>query len=321
VGQGALARNTTGNYNTAVGQTALCSNTVGCGNTAQGGSALVFNTTGNYNTAQGYFALYSNTIGCDNIALGAGALYSNCSGSNNVAIGSDTLGLNTTGSGNTAIGTSSLAGNTIGNNNIGVGWCAGCAITTGTDNTILGSLPAAAGCVCTVLIGAGVCERIRVDNSGLYINNSLFTSAGSIAVTDDTTTNANYYPTMSSATSGTLSPAYISTTKLSFNPSTGQLTIVDLNSTSDRNLKDNIETIQDPVAMLLRMRGVGFNWRDTDRKSYGVVAQELEQILPELVHTNPENFKTVNYLPLIAFLIEAVKQQQTQIDALVEKIS
>ena len=51
--------------------------------------------------------------------------------------------------------------------------CSGCAITTGGNNTIIGNLAGAAGCVCTLLIGAGTCERIRVNNSGLYVNNSL----------------------------------------------------------------------------------------------------------------------------------------------------
>jgi hypothetical protein len=204
---------------------------------------------------------------------------------------------------------------------VAIGYQAGQSITTGTNNTVIGSLSGDPGLSNTVLIGAGITERIKVDGSGLYVNGSLFTGSGSSTVTDDTATNASYYPTMSSATTGTLTTAYISTSKLSFNPSTGQLTVVDLNSTSDGNLKDNIETIQDPMMVINSLRGVGFNWRDTARKSYGVIAQEIEQILPELVHTNPENFKTVNYLPLIAFLIEAVKQQQAQIDALVEKLS
>ena len=58
-------------------------------------------------------------------------------------------------------------------NNIALGADAGKAITTGVNNTVIGSLQAAAGCVCTVLIGAGTCERIRVDNTGLYVNNVL----------------------------------------------------------------------------------------------------------------------------------------------------
>ena len=69
---------------------------------------------------------------------------------------------------------------TSGTNNIAIGQCAGCSITTGNDNTVIGTLQSAAGCVCTLLIGAGACERIRVDNSGLYINNALWCNTGFI---------------------------------------------------------------------------------------------------------------------------------------------
>jgi hypothetical protein len=70
-----------------------------------------------------------------------------------------------------------LGCNTTGTSNIGIGNGAGSSILTGANNTVIGCLTAAAGCVCTLLIGAGTCERIRVDNSGLYVNNSAILAA------------------------------------------------------------------------------------------------------------------------------------------------
>jgi hypothetical protein len=91
--------------------------------------------------------------------------------------------------------------NTTGNNNIGIGFCAGCDLLTGSNNTVIGSLPAAAACVCTVLIGAGTCERIRVDNSGLYVNNVLLSGGGGGTFTGGVITGATSITNTNTATS------------------------------------------------------------------------------------------------------------------------
>jgi len=93
------------------------------------------------------------------------------------------------------------------------------------------------------------------------------------------------------------------------------VTVTDLNSTSDRNAKDNINQITSPLDVLQEIEGVSFNWKSTGAKSYGVIAQELQQVLPELV-TETEAGLAVSYTPLIAFLIEAVKQQDKRIKEL-----
>ena len=93
------------------------------------------------------------------------------------------------------------------------------------------------------------------------------------------------------------------------------ITVVDLNSTSDRNLKDNIIPINDPMAILNQLEGVGFTWKHNGDQSYGIIAQELEKVLPELVN-EVDGHKMVSYIPLIAFLIQAIKAQQVQIDEL-----
>jgi len=107
---------------------------------------------------------------------------------------------------------------------------------------------------------------------------------------------------------------------LTFNSATGELTCVDINTTSDMNLKDNVSTISNPCNILENIRGVQFNWKESGQLSYGLIAQELEQTLPELVGTNDSGLKSIRYLPLIGILLEAIKAQQAQIDQLIEKI-
>lgn len=172
IGPGALYGQTTGCSNIAIGQGAMSSGSTGTNNIAVGTSALKFNDGGCFNVAVGESALYWNTAGDNNIAISVG-LPSNTTGSKNIAIGHCSLNANQTGSCNIAVGYG--AGYLLCSNlNTLLGACAGCCITSGANNTVIGSLPAAAGCVCTLLIGTGTCERVRVDNSGLYINGSLY---------------------------------------------------------------------------------------------------------------------------------------------------
>jgi len=99
---------------------------------------------------------------------------------------------------------------------------------------------------------------------------------------------------------------------------TGTVTATDLNTTSDMTLKNNVDTIRNPFNILNYVRGVQFNWKESGEKSYGVIAQELQRFLPELVKDSSMG-KTVSYLPLIAFLVEAVKDLQNQINDLKRK--
>jgi hypothetical protein len=93
------------------------------------------------------------------------------------------------------------------------------------------------------------------------------------------------------------------------------VTVVELNSTSDRNLKQNIQTIKDPLNKVMSLRGVNFNWKFDDKLALGVIAQEVEQIVPEVV-TITDGIKTVSYGNIVGLLIEAIKEQQSQIEEL-----
>ena len=93
----------------------------------------------------------------------------------------------------------------------------------------------------------------------------------------------------------------------------------DVTAFSDERLKTNIQTLDGKKA--LQMRGVSFE--KNGEQGSGVIAQELEKIAPELVHTSDDDMQTksVAYGNLVGYLIEAIKDQQKQIDELKEKLN
>jgi hypothetical protein len=96
----------------------------------------------------------------------------------------------------------------------------------------------------------------------------------------------------------------------------------DLNSTSDIRLKDDIKPIENALSDVCKLEGVSFNWKDTGTKATGFIAQQVEPILPDLVSTSEDDgIKSVNYIGLIGHLVEAIKEQQVQIDELKAKLN
>ena len=90
-------------------------------------------------------------------------------------------------------------------------------------------------------------------------------------------------------------------------------------STSDERLKDNIARIDDPLAKVLSISGNTFDWNEKSNKSghdVGVIAQEIEEVLPQIVTTRENGYKAVKYEKLVALLIEGIKEQQSQIHSL-----
>ena len=100
-----------------------------------------------------------------------------------------------------------------------------------------------------------------------------------------------------------------------FVPATGTLSATTFNSLSDSGYKTDISKINNSIDILKQIDGVSFKWKDTGYKSYGVIAQEVEKILPEIVDIN-NNVKSVNYQALIGFLIEAVKDLSEKVEKL-----
>jgi len=97
-------------------------------------------------------------------------------------------------------------------------------------------------------------------------------------------------------------------------------------SSSDRRLKDNIKNIENPIEKVQQLNGVTWEWNSNADElqqslpTVGVIAQEVEEVLPQLVHDKENGYKGVDYAKLTGLLIEAIKEQQKQIDELKSKL-
>jgi hypothetical protein len=121
--------------------------------------------------------------------------------------------------------------------------------------------------------------------------------------------------------SGDFTAGTITVTNLTASQSiqANDVTATDFNSTSDQKLKDNIQTIENSLGIVNSLRGVSFDWKENGKSSLGVIAQEIEKVLPNIV--NDTEIKTVNYNALIGVLIEAVKELSKEVEDLKNKIN
>ena len=131
-------------------------------------------------------------------------------------------------------------------------------------------------------------------------------------ISNDSSTNSALYPMFTATTSGQLKTLKVSSSKLTYNPSTGIISSVDYNSTSDKKLKINLNSDFEAINIINSIVPYSFDWKDNGNKSWGVIAQEIEKILPELV-SDVNEIKHVAYLPLIAILIKAIQELDKKI--------
>ena len=94
----------------------------------------------------------------------------------------------------------------------------------------------------------------------------------------------------------------------------GSITSATYFYSSDAALKEDIQTIENPLEKVQALRGVSYKWKDTGRKDIGLVADEVQEVLPELVVENEH--KQMDYGHIIGLLVEAIKEQQKEIEEL-----
>ena len=97
-------------------------------------------------------------------------------------------------------------------------------------------------------------------------------------------------------------------------------------ASSDRRLKDNIQPIQNPIEKINQIGGYSFDWneeiQDTYKgKDYGVIAQEIEEVFPELVQTRDNGYKAVKYDKLVSVLIEGIKHLSKEVEDLKSQLN
>jgi hypothetical protein len=264
-----------GNFNTGVGTQALAAVTTGLSNVAVGSNALAANSIGIYNTALGDSALPISTIGNQNVGIGAYALRSNTTGGDNIAIGAFSVFANGSGSSNIGIGAQSLWQNT-GNNNIAIGLLSGENLTTGGSNIEIGN-QGVAGESFTMRLGQFQNRTFMVGIRGVTTG-----QADAVNVVVD---------------------------------SKGQLGTIN----SSRRFKQDIKDMGDLSSDLMRLRPVTFRYQQhasqgSERLDYGLIAEEVAQIYPDLVVSSPDGqVETVQYHKLNAMLLNELQKQQAKI--------
>ncbi|MFH1325447.1 MAG: tail fiber domain-containing protein, partial [archaeon] len=83
---------------------------------------------------------------------------------------------------------------------------------------------------------------------------------------------------------------------------------------SDSRLKENVAVLENSLEKVQELKGVRFNWKENGEENIGLIAQDVENVFPELVVTNSEGMKSVKYGNMVAVLIEAMKEQQAEIE-------
>ena len=178
-------------------------------------------------------------------------------------------------------------------------------------------------------------------------------SSKSISITDQTTSSSTHYVMVTTTTSGDLATANVSTTKMTYQPSTGRMTLAgaqtasnttsgtlvvtggvgisgalyvgaDIYSyaSSDIRLKENLSKIDNSLEKLLKISGYEYHWNKIAQEMYpertmldvGVIAQEVKEIVPSAVVEREDGYLAVRYDKLIPLLIEAVKALKAEIE-------
>ncbi len=322
VGNYALFANTTGVRNTAVGTATLDAVTTAYDNTALGAYVLTANTSGRFNTALGSQAMRSNTTGLFNTAVGASALGVNTTGNSNTAIGTQALVANTTGGSNTAVGSLAMR-NTTGSSNTAVGALALYANTRGVNNTALGN--SALGANTTAFNNIAIGYRagyVATSNNNIFIGHTgIAADSGKIRIgTQGGQTEAFIAGIHGNTTAGGIAV---------FVNAGGELGT----STSSRRFKEDIHRMAEASERLYDLAPVTFRYKQEvvgpgERlREYGLVAEEVAEVLPELVVYDEEGKPyTVRYDQLTPMLVNElqrlarrVERQQAEIAALREE--
>lgn len=278
-GYGSLAigngASSVGELNTAIGFNTLKSVGTGKANIALGPSALASNSQGNNNIAVGSSALTANASGSANIAIGTNALLNNGLEDSNIAIGHEALIDSTNGQKNTAVGFQALWKTNIGSNNIALGYRAGYEVRQ-SNNIEIGNIGDSTDAQ-TIRIGTPG-SQTRAFMAGIT-GNSLASSA----------------------------VVYVD--------SNGQLGIFG----SSQRFKEDVEDLPAQDHRLAQLRPVQFRYKQpaadgSKPLQYGLIAEEVEAIYPELVVHDAEGKPlTVAYQELPALLLQQVQLQQKTI--------
>ena len=348
LGSSSLGGSNTGSQNTAIGYSILNANTSGNGNTGIGSYALRYNTTGYNNFAGGVQALQANTTGYTNTAIGFQSLISNTTASNNTAVGYQAGYSNTTGASNAFFGLSAGYANTIGQDCTFLGFQCGYANTTGNQNTAVGGHRAGAQGAALSSNSTGS-DNVAVGTASLASatgsqNTAIGSASGYSATTGSSNVFVGWATTLSAVTDS--NEIVIGASAVGKGSNTGFISpngggVYQGNAstlwstTSDQRIKKNIVDNTIGLSAINGIRIRNFEYRlpeeidptlkPTDAVNIagvrlGVIAQELQEVLPDCVITESTGVMAVNADNIMWHMINAIKELNAEIQALKSKV-
>jgi len=314
IGYAALAK-TTGDSNTAVGRLASYQNTSGTYNVSVGDSALFSNTTASYNVAVGYQAGYSNTTGTRSTFLGSYAGYWSTV-NDNTGIGYSALGGNgggVTGTNNTALGSQAIQAITSGANNTAVGYQAGASITTPGANVCLGSYAGYQGVGYAITTGGrNICIGYQptLGSSGADTNEIVITTRGDSVAGKGSTTGyidaggGGVYQGNNSSSWSTTSDQRLKKNIVDNNVGLDKIVQIQIKNFEYR-LPEEVDPSLKPTDAI-NIKGV----------QLGVIAQELQTILPDCVKTESTGVLGLDTGNIMWHMINAIKELKADNDSM-----
>jgi hypothetical protein len=330
--------NSTASYNSFFGITAGYINTTGASNSFFGINAGYHNSTASYNSFFGGNAGFSNTAGAFNSFFGGQAGYSNTTGDTNSFFGYGAGYVNTVEINNTFVGyyadlnpgADPATHPVINATAIGAQ-----SYVAQSNSLVLGSIAGVNGATSYVNVGIGTSTPVRQ----LHI-------AGPNAVfrMDRTVDTASFMLVRTDVNSNPLKTFVVGTNASGAN--TGEFVINDLGTAvagpgnrrmtitnngavdfpgivtapqfipmSSLAFKTNVQTYENALDTVNRLRGVRFDWKETGKPSVGLIAEEVDRVIPEVVSHEGGAAKGVNYSSLVGVLVEAVKEQQAALNS------
>ena len=198
---------------------------------------------------------------------------------------------------------------------------------TASEDSTTGSLivTGGVGIAKSVNIGEGISVQGSSEFAGVkFENNNVSPASGILTVRSNTLGGDNKYPslTLGGTYNGVTNAVAISThtTIAGFLSVTDDITAF---WTSDERLKDNITAIEQPLNKVISISGNTFDWNEKSNKNghdVGLIAQEIEQVLPEAVVTRDNGYLAVDYHKVIPLLVEAIKELSNKVDSLEQKL-
>ncbi len=340
VGESTGAANTTGNSNTFVGRSAGLNNLTASSNSFFGTAAGLTTSTGGSNSFFGRSAGQLNSTGFDNSFFGRSAGISNTTGDNNSFFGRSTGAANLDGTFNSFFGSLTGDSNTSGSNNTFVGGAAGSANTSGNSNTFVG-LQAGEGSTNgdgNSFFGVNSGNTNTTGSFNTYLG---YNAKGAAGITNATAIGYNAFVFQSNQivlgtdTNFVIIPGNLRTMgttiadvlRINTLGASGSLALCRnflfevATCSSSARYKTNIADFRSGLSIVNRLRPVAFNWKSDGSRDLGLVAEEVAAADELLIIRNQKGeVEGVKYDRVGVILINAVKEQQAQIESLNRQI-